>query len=191
VKIVWNESERYFEAIFASGDQWRSDLEAAKAAGFKTGGPPAWTWYTGKAEVLTKLKKHRPEGITISETAMRMFTALNQQVQIKTELKKAFLAARKIDKKASPDHRISGMTTMKVPARGYIIASDLPPYVSTYEKYIPPPPPDERCLICDEPIYFYEYLVCLWCEKGIDGTQHKNVTEATSDGLGSPCTLSA
>jgi hypothetical protein len=36
-------------------------------------------------------------------------------------------------------------------------------------KYVPPEPPKERCIVCQEPVYFYETLepepICLWCEK--------------------------
>lgn len=169
MRVVWNEPERCFEAVFTQGEFWRDDLEAAKAAGFKTNGPPAWTWHTRKAEVLNKLRKNRPKsGVTLTEVALKAYGVLDQQAKTKAEIKKAFGAARKIDKKTSFDPKTSGLTPMKVPSRGYIIASDLPPYIPTYEKFILPPPPKELCLICDEPIYFYEYLICLWCEKEID-----------------------
>ena len=168
MRIIWNAEEQKFQAEFAS-NHWRDDMEAAKAAGFKTSGPPAWLWTTSKASVLNKLRKNRPvSGLTLTEVALEKFKFRDKQDTAKTELKKAFQAASKATKKASLDPRISGLTTMKVPARGYIIASDLPPYTPVYTPFIRPAPPEELCLICDEPIYFYEHVVCLWCEKEND-----------------------
>lgn len=186
MRIIWHEEK--FQAEFTQGDLWRDDMEAAKAAGFKTSGPPAWLWTTSKISVLNKLRKNRPKsGLTLTEVALEKFKFRDAQETKKAELKKAFQAAKKIDRKASTDPRISGLVTMKVPAKGYITAADLPPYTPTYTKYIPPPPPTDLCLICDEPIYFYEHLVCLWCEKENDGTHVENQSEASSLPVGGVC----
>lgn len=184
MRVIWNSEEQKFQAEFAQ-EHWRGDMEAAKAAGFRTSGPPAWLWTTSKASVLNKLRKNRPaSGLTLTEVALEKFKFRDKQDTQKAELKKAFKVASKASKKVSLDPRISGLTQMKVPAKGYITAEDLPPYTPIYKGFVPPAPPDELCLICDEPIYFYEHLVCLFCEKESDvllRTMQDKGNMATSD----------
>jgi hypothetical protein len=169
VRILWDNSEKRFQAELTQGDSWRDDMEYVKGAGFRTTGPPHWIWYTGKIEVLNKLRKHRPKsGLMITEQALEQFNLLKKKFDEKAELKKTFSKATKAAKKASKDPEISGMVELCIPDKGYLDASDFPVLLST-RAYIPPPGPKETCLICEDPLYQYErHLICLFCEKELD-----------------------
>lgn len=166
MRITWT-NER-FEAELTPGEKWREDMEAAKASGFKTTGPPSWQWYTEKAAVLNKLRDNRPSsGLTLTELALQKYQTLNKHDEEKAALKKQFEAAKKEAEKSAPDtnkyyvDQETGITCIVVSP-----GSKLP-----YTKYNPPAPPSERCMICDDPIYFFESPnICLSCEKDLDMT---------------------
>lgn len=167
MRIVWNQSEHYFQVEFTQGDLWKDDMETAKTVGFRTTGPPQWQWYTTKPSVLNKLRTNPPKsGITITEVALQKFQFLNDQEQKKLELKKTYEKAKKAARKQSKDPDISGLTELVIPDKGYIDQSDLPPLVPTW-KFMPPPVPDACCFVCGEPLYWFpDYSdICLWCSK--------------------------
>jgi hypothetical protein len=145
-------------------------MEAAKAAGFKTDGPPSWLWHTSKAAVLNKLRAHKPSsGLTMTELALQKYQPLNQQEEQKAALKKQFKDAQKKAQKESKDPEISGLVELVIPeGKLWISAEDLPPIESKWS-YTPPTPPEERCMVCEDPLYLYDYEnICLFCKKELD-----------------------
>ena len=157
MNLRWNPDLYRWEAEFSS--DFQADLAAVKAAGFKTDGPPAWVWYSKKAEPLAKLKG--TPGLTITKEARERFEALHR-LEEKNKAVKAEAAAYKktLEKEGA-------LVECVIPEKGYIDASDLPP-IPPLEKFIPPPPPSEKCFICESPVYSYEYEgrpTCMWCQK--------------------------
>jgi hypothetical protein len=168
MRIIWDDQDNRFLAELTPGEQWREDMEAAKAAGFRTTGPPAWQWYAGTVETLENIRKNPPKsGLTITEQALEKYKPLLEKFKQKQELRKQFKQAQKTAKKQSKDPGVSGLTELVIPEKGYIDASDLPPYVS---KWVPPvfQIPDIFCIVCEAPLYlpFPDYSdICIWCEK--------------------------
>lgn len=168
MRITWDTTEYRFVAELTPGDLWREDMEAVKSAGFKTTGPPSWQWFAVKAKPLNKLRETRPKsGLVLTELALEKYKQINQREEQKAALKKEFEQAKKVAKKQSKDPEISGLTELIIPeGKNWISKEDLPPWESKLTgTFTRPVPPTELCMICDEPIYFYEHLVCLWCEK--------------------------
>lgn len=165
MRIVWNDQEEYFQIEFSQGEFWAEDQDKTKAAGCKTTGPPSWTWYTSKASVLNKLRSLNPKsGITATEVSMSKYKALDEAEKKKKELRKQFKGAKKAAKKTEV---IPEQETYLDEDTG-IVCILVPTAKSVYRNtFIRPEPPVEKCLICDEPIYFYEHLVCLFCENEI------------------------
>ena len=167
MRIIWDDQENRFLAEFTPGEQWRQDMEAVKAAGFRTTGPSAWQWYAGTVETLENIRKNPPKsGLLITEQALEKYKPLLEKFQQKQELRKQFKQAQKTAKKQSKDPEISGLTELVIPEKGYIDASDLPPFES---KWVPWyfPKPDVYCFICEDPLYlpFPDYPdVCIWCK---------------------------
>jgi len=164
MNLRWDGTFHRFVAEFSS--DFQGDLAAVKEAGFKTTGAPEWIWYTSKAGPLTKLRTLRPGLLTISPEARERYNSLSALEAKNEEIKAAAKKANKELKKtlAVEDKYVE----LVIPEKGYIDASDLPPSKPFENAYIPPPPPDTRCIICDQPVYFYEQqdpLVCLWCSK--------------------------
>jgi hypothetical protein len=152
--------------LLTAGDEWRNDLEATKAAGFKTTGQPQWYWYARKASCLNTLRENKPKsGLTITETALEKYKSLNEQEQQKVQLKKQYQKLKRAAQKQSLDTSISGMVELVIPDKGYLVASDYPKsdWVPKFE--LAPMESIDRCLICDDPLAFFEKTVCLWCEK--------------------------
>ena len=170
MRIIWSDIEQAFQAELTPGDQWRADMEAAKDAGFKTQGPPQWTWQTQKASVLNKLRKNRPaSGLTLTEVALQHYKSISEKEEKKAEIKKAFETAKKAADKVSDDPKISGLTPMLIPAgKDWISKEDLPPFIPKVKPFIFGPLPNLTCFICEDLVYFYERTyptpVCLWCE---------------------------
>jgi hypothetical protein len=162
MRIIWN-NER-FEAEFS---EFQTDLESVKSAGFRTDGPPGWTWHTQRVACLNYLRKNRPKsGLIITEVALQKFNQLNEKAEQKAALKKQFQEANKKAKKQSKDPEISGLTELVIPeGKIWISREDLSPSKEFVGTFTRPEPPKECCMICDDPIYFYEHLICLWCEK--------------------------
>lgn len=163
MRIIWSENK--FQAELAQGEKWREEMELVRGLGFKTSGPPNWTWTTGRASIVEKLKGK----CSMSADAFKQFQIISDVEKKVLEAKKALKKADKEAKKASLDPKISGLVTLEIPAKGYIEASDLPASTQMFEIYKPPAPPKSTCMICDEPVYLYEKeTICLWCEKELD-----------------------
>ncbi len=169
MNLRWNGTFRRFEAEFST--DFNGDLAAVKAAGFKTDGAPEWIWYTYKAGPLTKLRtENRPAfGLTITPEAREQYTSL-WTVEEKNAKIKAELAAhnKTLKKKLKIEEQES--KAIKIPEKGYIDASDLPPMPS----FVQPRPESSinlnapKCIICRGTVYFYEKQdppTCLYCEK--------------------------
>jgi hypothetical protein len=173
MRIIWNEDEKKFQAELTPGDFWREEMELVKSVGFKTSGPPAWTWCTPKASVLNKLRDNKPKsGLFLTEVALEKYKSFSEKEEKNEAVKKAFLEAKKAAKKVSldPSIKYEGMVELVIPEKGYIGAEDLPPmppWVNPRKEILTPC--SGICMICESPVYFYEKdTICLWCEKELD-----------------------
>jgi hypothetical protein len=168
MNLSWDPQNLRFVAVFSS--DFQGDLAAVKAAGFKTDGPSGgWIWYTYKAGPLTTLRENRPtSGLTISQEAREQYTSL-WAVEQNNEKVKAELATHKKALKKKLKIEVEQIThAVHIPEKGYIEASDLPPAQSVCKQFIPPNKPTTLCIICGDPVYFYEKQnppTCLWDEK--------------------------
>jgi hypothetical protein len=166
MRIVWDEVNSRFLAELTPGEQWSSDLESIKIAGFKTDGPPQWQWYTIKALTLNKLRDARPKsGITLTELALEKYKIINQREEEKAALKKQLKKAQTKAKRESRDPTVLDLIVL--PEKGYVDVSDLP---ALEKQWIPPVflKPDIYCIVCEDPLYlpFPDYPdICLWCSK--------------------------
>lgn len=184
MRITWNPTESAFELEFDRSN-FQNDLSAAKAAKFKTTGPPDWRWYTQKIANLKSLQLNRPAILTITPDALRQFTEQSRQQDEVDRLRKLFedgkaraegkpTSDEKAVKKAErlAKHLASGKTAKpkpkKKPAARYTDPEGIK-YDVKYVPWKPPAPPDARCHFCKDPVYeifeFAEIPVCLWCEK--------------------------
>lgn len=168
MRIDWDASTRTFRAEFSPGAEWANDQQAAKDAGFKTSGPPAWSWSTPKVEPLNKLKAQRPaSGLNISQEALAAYTQMQAVYEanqiVLTQLKEAKKERKRAEKKETHE----GLVQLVIPAKGYIDASDLPPWITlAIRTALPPNPNSAKCISCGDALYFYEHpKFCLWCEK--------------------------
>lgn len=162
MRLVWNKQERSFEAEF---QDFKGDLEAVKAAGFKTSGPPSWVWYATKASQLDKLKEKRPASLTILEDALLEYQKLKKEEDEKAALLNELKAAKKAVKTALADQ----------PEEQSLSSKEWFEYVNTIEssgsekvEHIWDGP---ICSVCNCPVYFYMTQtppMCLWCEKQLD-----------------------
>jgi|SRR5579859_5386975 len=173
MRIIWNQQHQIFQSEFSS--DFQGDLEAVKAAGFRTFGAPEWIWYAPPPGVkaLNRLKAKPPaSGLTITETALERYKPLNEREQKKEEIKKALKEARKAAKKEEKNN--DPTTLLVIPEKGYIDASDLPPLPPFVRTYVSPEYPHEFCFICGCKVYLNSIEkteplpICLWCEKEID-----------------------
>jgi hypothetical protein len=164
VNLHWNAELRRFEAEF---EDFQGDLDAVRAAGFKTDGPPDWVWYSQRAGPLTKLRENRPaSGLTITAEARAEYIPL-AQVEAKNAETKAQFAEHKKTLKKKLEVEEQETKAFVIPKKGYIDATDLPVMTPIERPYVSPPPPKEKCFICGSPVYFYEKQdppTCLWCE---------------------------
>ena len=164
VLINWSTEHNCFELKF---QEFQGDLAAAKASKFKCTGPPDWVWYTDKTACLKYLQKNRPaSGLEITQQALSRFQELSVQQDKNDELRKRLKDEKKKQKKVKIDDptievEVDEFEPIKVETKSFT-------YIN---KYKPPKPPDERCVYCSQPVYFYEYTtpigVCLWCDKTI------------------------
>ncbi len=190
MRITWNQNENRFEAEFAKGDAWDGDKDSASGAGFRTDGPPAWTWYATKASVLTKLKENRPvSGLTVTREALDAYNRLleverkneelrkyvkEQKKQYKKTVEKARIEADSQGEEVEPEYEPSHYYAMPEYWKGKqeITRADLPAdVVARLDKHESVPQrraePTATCVMCTAPIYFYEKQdppTCLWCE---------------------------
>jgi hypothetical protein len=168
MNIVWDSSAREFVAEF---DDFHGDLEAVKAAGFRTTGPPEWRWHAPSPGIkaLNRLRQNRPaSGLTISPEALEVYKPL-AEIEAKNDAVRKQLAEQK--KKVKKEQRESAKCDWLPVGKEYLEASDLPPMPPMERTYVPPPPPDLKCRECNQPIYMYEQQnppLCLWCEKELD-----------------------
>lgn len=168
MNLRWNGTFHRFEAEFSS--DFHGDLAAVKAAGFKTDGAPEWIWYTYKAGSLTNLRMKRPaSGLTITPDAREQYTSLSTVEERNAKLKAELAEHNKALKKKLKIEEQEG-NAIKIPEKGYIDASDLPP-MPPFAQPRPQVNPNSnapKCIICASSIYFYEKQdppTCLWCEK--------------------------
>ena len=176
MRILWNSTQNVFQAEFSA--DFQGDLDAAKAAGFRTFGAPEWIWYAPPPGIkaLNRLKDNKPKsGLTITEAALEKYKTLSVKYEKKEEIKKALKDARKAAKKEE-----CSLPWFDIPEKGYIDASDLPPMPPFVHTYVRPNYPHEFCFICgcEVPIcslYKTEPLaICLWCEKEMDEKKSEN-----------------
>lgn len=184
MRIAWNSVERTWQLEFSS--DFQGDLAAAKAAKFRTTGPPSWIWHTDKIKILRALQANRPaSGLTISTEALEQFTEQSCQQDRIDRLKKEFdddraraegkpTSDEKAAKKAEREQKrlASGKPPRsKIKKRPAARYSD-PEGIKFDVRYIPRekfPVPTLLCHFCKDPIYdpFDRTVppVCLWCEK--------------------------
>jgi hypothetical protein len=169
VRIIWQNDR--FEAQLSPGEHWQPDMEACKAAGFKTDGPPTWTWAAVKAAPLVKLRENRPpSGLSVTPEAFSKFQAMSQEEEKNAALLLTLKdAKKKIRKVQEIEQRESALPDYW--KKGEFGREDLPPEVIARSKSLldwkRPKPPKETCINCDGPVYFYEQQdppMCLWCE---------------------------
>lgn len=166
MNLKWNSELRRFEIEFHS--LWE-EQPLAKAAGFKTDGAPTWVWWSQKSEPLTKLREGKPPLLTINPDAKAEYLALKEREEKQAELKKqAKKNAKELKKKLEHDQQDKARPGEYLDeALGFIcLTIDAKPLER--QAYVPPPPPKERCIICGDPVYFYEYetvLACFWCQQ--------------------------
>src|ERR1700687_1948765 len=110
MNIVWDKSAREFVAQF---DDFHTDLEAAKEAGFRTNGPPEWRWYAPSPGVkaLNRLREKRPaSGLTISPEALEIYKPLAELEAKNTEVRKQLTEAKKKVKKVQKEKQQKATT---------------------------------------------------------------------------------
>jgi hypothetical protein len=167
MRILWNNDR--FEAELTPGDLWRNDKDSIQAVGFRTEGPPSWTWFTNKAANLNKLRENKPQsGLVLTQLALQKYQEINKQEEEKAALKKQFdlckkeagkVAKKELAKKDDYEYYAddTGITCIVVKAAEPI---------QMMHKFVRPSDlANARCLICDDPLYFYEAKnICLFCE---------------------------
>lgn len=163
MKLKWNPVDYCFEAEF---HDFHADLQAVKSAGFKTTGAPDWVWYTPKTGPLDKLRKNRPaSGLTILEDALAQYNRIKAEETTKAALLAELKAAKKLVKRDDPVGAIPDGQEF-----GY---NDVPGAEDKMIRigYIPPAWTGPVCIICKDPVRFYELQeppTCLSCEVALD-----------------------
>lgn len=161
MRIIWNTTESVFAAEFSDFD---GDLDAVKAAGFRTFGAPAWIWYAPAPGIkaVERLRKNPPKsGLTISELALEKYKSVKEQFDKKVELKKTF---EKL--KVAAQREQTGSKTKQYEKDGFTSFVVEPSAEKFEHTYIAPAPPAAWCFICGESVYEYEGTdLCLWCSE--------------------------
>jgi hypothetical protein len=181
MKIVLNTALNRFEALLSM--DFQGDLAAVKTAGFKTDGPPTWSWWCVKVAALNKLRENRPNsGLEITNEAYDHYTRLMEMERQNAEARKLFAPIAEEQKKAKKQRRREqqkeqNYTTLVIPEKpgedfDYIGKEDLPPQsLVVRDAYKRPTHPGPWCSYCGSPVYPYEKTdpipTCLWCEKGL------------------------
>lgn len=168
MNIIWDNANKEFVAQF---EEFAGDLEAVKAAGFRTDGPPGWRWFAPAPGVkaLNRLRANKPaSGLTISVDALEIYKPLaeieekNQAVLDRLkDYKKTLKKAQKEAAKHAPQIPDDKM---------YISLEDLPPLPPFVSSHLVVEFPGEKliCVSCADRVYFYEYPdipMCLFCAK--------------------------
>ena len=169
MNLNWNPTLRRFEVQF---HDFNDEQPRAKAAGFKTDGPPAWLWYSHKAAPLTKLRENRPATLTISPEARTEYTKL-KEVEDRNAATKALMAEHKkaLKKKLKTDKQDSMKPDEYFDEGLQCVCLKVEPKPSCITNpFVKPAPPETACFICGSPVHFYEYgetqkPSCLYCQK--------------------------
>ena len=172
MNVRWDTAENIFIAEFSS--DFTGDLDAVKAAGFRTFGPPAWIWYAPPPGILAlnRLREKRPaSGLTITPEALEVYKPLAAIEEQNASTRKQLAEVKKKLKKERKESEtvtgtpLDGLTEEK----WWIGAEDLPPWSEIAPKAVPEAIWEgPRCVICQQPVYSYEYPeipACLWCNK--------------------------
>ncbi len=176
MRITWNAAENRFEAELTPGNLWSQDQQAAQISGFRTTGPPAWTWYATKAAVLTKLRLNKPSsGLTITTEALKEYNRLKSvedlNETVKAQLKQAKKAIQKEKKTAPITDEVQAVREGLIPeywrGKSSVTRDDLPP--ECFLEFSMPEYPfaGPLCHGCNDPICQFEIQnppTCLWCE---------------------------
>lgn len=182
MRIIWAEDCRCFEAVLTPGALWKSDLEAAKATGFRTHGAPDWRWQAPSVRAVMRLRENKPEsGLTISPEALAKYTPQAEQEAKNEEIKRQLAEGRKALKKETKQTKTKPkedtIVGRKAPDKGYLDSSDFPPYVSVAKPFIPLDNTYEYklCSNCGDEVETFLYSptepepsFCMWCEKVLD-----------------------
>lgn len=168
MNVRYNSIEGRFEAEFSQ--DFQGDLQAVKEAKFHTDGPPAWIWYAPSPGIkaLNRLREKKPaSGLTITPEALEIYRPL-AEAEAKNDAVRKQLADFK--KKQKKEQKKSENTIPQISGgKGWIGPEDLPPAPAYVSSFVRPPDPDLKCVICTQPVYFYERQeptpMCIWCEK--------------------------
>ena len=176
MNIAWHTFERVFIAEFSS--DFRGDLDAVKAAGFRPlGVPPPWIWHAPAPGVkaLNRLRENRPaSGLTITPEALEIYKPLAELEARNEEVRKQLAEQKKKAKKEQ--RKKEEETAVKLVQEGpiWIELENLPTGPLYVSSFTAPLPPDLKCHVCLQPVYFYELQsppTCLWCESLLDLSQ--------------------
>jgi len=193
MRIVWNKIEAWFELEFDKSN-FQNDLACAKAAKFKTTGPPNWIWWSDKIKNLEFLKANKPSGnLTITDEARAKFNELKEAEDKKQAvLKQARDIQARLAGKPTEDERrakreerekareAKGLgPVVRKPQQAKGGSRYIPPETKKEfvpHKFTPPPLPSERCIFCNDPVYgiletILPLPICHWCEKTITDIQ--------------------
>lgn len=168
LRLTWNPAEHRFEAEF---QDFQNDLDCVKLAGFKTTGPPEWTWYTSKIPVLEKLRKNKPpSGLTILLDALDQYKRLRKEeddrLALLAELKKAKKAVVESNKPVATSEPLKEGQEF-----GYNYVKDVERTI--YIGYVAPEWTGLRCYICNASVLVFELQnppTCMWCEIQLDNS---------------------
>jgi hypothetical protein len=161
MKLVWNNNR--FEVQFTD---FQNDLDAVKTAGFRTSGPPEWIWFAPAPGIkaLDRLRKIQ-SNLQITELALQHYKSLTQKFEQKQNLRKQFKQAQKQAKKTEP----ASIKDMYFDEElQFWCAIVKPPTEIEFIPYVRPPYPEEKCLLCDAPLWppFEDgRSFCMYCEK--------------------------
>lgn len=165
MRIIWNEKENAFQVEF-SEKHWSSDLEYAKTSGFKTQGPPSWSWLSRNILPVNKLRKNPPlSGLTITELALEKYNFLEKKIAEKTALKKQ---AEQILKETDQSQSWEEYFDEELGFMCIVVKSKKSDFT-----WIPPmhSAPEAHCIICGDGLYLMDYQdVCMWCDTQQRGT---------------------
>lgn len=160
MRIIWNNDR--FETTVSY--EYRDDAALLRKVGFRTDGPPNWTWHTQKAAALNKLRKLEPKsGIEITELALEKYKFLNENEARNLEVKKQF---KKLQQSLG-QFRFDEYFDQELQVTCFVVK---PPDKAFVWDYHPPAPPTVLCLGCDSPMYFPfdDKAYCVWCEITLD-----------------------
>lgn len=181
MNLRWNNVEKRFEAEFSA--DFQGDLDAVKAAGFRTTGPPDWVWHTLKIPVLDAIRTtNRPaSNVTINDDAKEIYLRLKGIEDKNAEVKKALAEERKRQKKLK---KLDEKCNWLPEGKEYLTADDLAPCEPPEPRPAYPDSTGPPCVHCGSRIWFYEKQdppTCLYCEILLDKAR------LTCDNMGERC----